>query len=78
MLHTKKYLNGESGPENRPSVTTFGEGTPGEVFMFPSWLEHAVSQNLTDNPRISISCNFLIGTMEEKEKARVALNKNSF
>ena len=78
MLHTKKYLNGESGPENRPSVTTFGEGTPGEVFMFPSWLEHAVSQNLTDNPRISISCNFLIGTMAEKEKARVALNKNSW
>ena len=33
---------------------------PGEVFMFPSWLEHAVSQNLTDNPRISISCNFVL------------------
>ena len=34
---------------------------PGEVIFFPSWLEHAVAKNSTDNPRISISCNFLIG-----------------
>ena len=33
---------------------------PGEVIFFPSWLEHAVAKNSTDNPRISISCNFLI------------------
>ena len=33
---------------------------PGEVIFFPSWLEHAVHKNSTDNPRISISCNFLI------------------
>ena len=31
---------------------------PGQALFFPSWLEHGVSQNLTDNPRISISCNF--------------------
>ena len=37
---------------------------PGEVIFFPSWLEHGVSKNSTDNPRISISCNFLLG--EEK------------
>ena len=34
---------------------------PGEVMFFPSWLEHAVAKNSTDNPRISISCNFLVG-----------------
>jgi len=34
---------------------------PGEVIFFPSWLEHGVNKNSTDNPRISISCNFLIG-----------------
>ena len=34
---------------------------PGEVIFFPSWLEHAVAKNSTDNPRISISCNFLVG-----------------
>jgi|TARA_R110002167_G_C12461539_1_gene632786 uncharacterized protein (TIGR02466 family) len=33
---------------------------PGEVIFFPSWLEHAVSVNSTNNPRISIACNFLI------------------
>jgi len=33
---------------------------PGQVLFFPSWLEHGVKQNLTDNPRISISCNFTI------------------
>ena len=32
----------------------------GQALFFPSWLEHAVSQNLTDNPRISISCNFIV------------------
>ena len=34
---------------------------PGEVIFFPSWLEHGVAKNSTDNPRISISCNFLLG-----------------
>ena len=34
---------------------------PGQALFFPSWLEHGVKQNLTDNPRISISCNFLVG-----------------
>ena len=34
---------------------------PGEVIFFASWLEHAVAKNSTDNPRISISCNFLVG-----------------
>ena len=34
---------------------------PGEVIFFHSWLEHAVAKNSTDNPRISISCNFLVG-----------------
>ena len=32
----------------------------GQALFFPSWLEHAVAQNLTDNPRISISCNFIV------------------
>ena len=31
---------------------------PGQALFFPSWLDHGVYQNSTDNPRISISCNF--------------------
>ena len=34
---------------------------PGHVIFFPSWLEHGVTKNSTDNPRISIAANFLIG-----------------
>ena len=33
---------------------------PGDAIFFPSWLEHSVANNLTDNPRISISCNFVL------------------
>ena len=33
---------------------------PGEVLFFPAWLEHAVSNNLNKNPRISISANFTV------------------
>ena len=33
---------------------------PGQVLFFPSWLEHGVPKNSTDNPRISISCNFVL------------------
>ena len=46
-----KYFN-TLGPE---------KNMPGEVLFFPSWLEHGVSKNSTDNPRISISSNFLLG-----------------
>jgi uncharacterized protein (TIGR02466 family) len=56
MMHDKKYLNKEG--VSLFSSGIFFDGSPGEVFIFPSWLEHAVSQNTTDNPRISISCNF--------------------
>jgi uncharacterized protein (TIGR02466 family) len=31
----------------------------GLVLAFPSSMEHSVSQNLTDNTRISISCNYI-------------------
>ena len=30
----------------------------GKVFLFPSWLEHSVAQNLSDRERISMSFNF--------------------
>ena len=33
----------------------------GEAILFPSWLEHGVGLNTSDNARISIACNFLIG-----------------
>ena len=33
---------------------------PGDALFFPSWLEHGVAINSTDNPRISISCNFQV------------------
>ena len=33
----------------------------GEAILFPSWLEHGVVPNTSDNARMSIACNFLIG-----------------
>jgi len=30
-----------------------------QTLFFPSWLKHGVPKNLTDSPRISISCNFV-------------------
>jgi uncharacterized protein (TIGR02466 family) len=33
----------------------------GLVLAFPSTMDHSVSQNLTDNTRISISCNYMFG-----------------
>ena len=38
-----------------------GENEPGDAWFFPSWLEHGVTNNTTNHPRISISCNFIIG-----------------
>ena len=32
----------------------------GVAILFPSWLEHGVVTNMTDDIRISIACNFLI------------------
>ena len=50
-LYLKNKYFQQLGPE---------KSMPGEVIFFPSWLEHAVAKNSTDNPRISISCNFLM------------------
>ena len=36
------------------------KSVPGQALFFPAWLQHAVHHNLTDNPRISISCNFVL------------------
>ena len=36
------------------------KNVPGDALFFPSWLEHSVANNLTDHPRISISCNFVL------------------
>ena len=33
----------------------------GEAILIPSWLEHGVGPNTSDNARMSIACNFLIG-----------------
>ena len=38
-----------------------GENEPGDAWFFPSWLEHGVTNNSTNHPRISISCNFIVG-----------------
>jgi len=42
--------------ENGPTTHDF---TPskGEIIIFPSWLDHDVEPNLTDEPRISIAMN---------------------
>ncbi len=50
LNENNKYYN-NIGPE---------KNQPGDVLFFPSWLEHAVANNSTDSPRISISCNFQV------------------
>jgi len=32
--------------------------TTGDILIFPSWLDHGVKANMTDNPRINIAFNF--------------------
>ena len=51
LLNEKHKYYGNIGPE---------QGMPGDAFFFPSWLEHGVFANSTDNPRISISCNYSV------------------
>ena len=48
-------IGGEMNPK---SMLGLEKCESGQVLFFPSWLEHAVLQNPTDNPRISISSNF--------------------
>ena len=36
------------------------EFEPGEMIIFPSWLEHGVSMNKTDDIRVSLACNFRV------------------
>jgi uncharacterized protein (TIGR02466 family) len=38
----------------------------GKLFLFPSWLEHSVAQNLSDRERISMSFNF---EMQQKSQS---------
>ena len=46
------------GMWNISGTTTYQPRT-GLVLAFPSTMDHSVSQNLTDNTRISISCNYM-------------------
>ena len=59
-LQKNKYCN-IVGPEKCES---------GQALFFPSWLEHAVAKNSTDNPRISISCNFILRKLDGKNISR--------
>lgn len=45
---------------SRPENTFYASVPPesGKLFMFPSWLEHGVDQNMNDIERISMSFNF--------------------
>ena len=41
--------------------------TPNSLFIFPSWLEHRVGDNLKNDTRISVSFNSFLRTVNEKE-----------
>ena len=41
--------------------------TPNSLFIFPSWLEHRVGDNLKNDTRISVSFNSFLRTFSEKE-----------
>ena len=36
--------------------------------LFPSWLEHSVSQSKSDEPRISMSFNYLSNTVRPDDR----------
>ena len=40
--------------------------TNGTLLMFPSYLEHSVDANVSDEPRISISFNVMFSAFTEK------------
>ena len=47
--------------KDNPIVLTGPEkNKAGDTLFFPSWLQHGVRPNLTEEPRISISCNWWI------------------
>ncbi len=54
-----------SRPENTFNASVAPEA--GKLLMFPSWLEHGVPQNTTDEERISMSFNF---EMRPKERGQ--------
>ena len=39
-------------------AVTAGEIETGDLLLFPSWLDHGVKANMTDNARINIAFNF--------------------
>jgi len=62
----------------RPPVTDLaGENTdqvvvrvrPGSLLLFPSWLEHSVDRNDSDEPRISVSFNLMFARYAEAMSA---------
>ena len=48
-------------PDEEPHRETYVI-TPkaGDLIIFPSWLEHSVSANKTDNPRITVASNIVV------------------
>ena len=47
--------------ENAGNMISPKSNNVGDAMFFPSWLQHGVRPNLTEEPRVSISCNFFIG-----------------
>ena len=56
-------------PENKHLTTRF-HITPmvGQYFLFPTWLEHFVTRNYSEDQRISISFNLKESEIEERSK----------
>lgn len=46
------FMNGDAAP------SVVYKPRNGLILVFPSWMQHSVSQNLTDNTRISIAFNY--------------------
>jgi uncharacterized protein (TIGR02466 family) len=57
-LFTRQDLIKQYNPQN--SLRWSVPNTVGQLFIFPSWIEHGVSQNLSKEDRISIAFNIRI------------------
>jgi uncharacterized protein (TIGR02466 family) len=57
MHPPKAELSTWAGAESHETISY--KPRTGLILAFPSSMEHSVSQNLTDNTRISISCNYI-------------------
>ena len=65
MTHEHHLLKNSDDPKTKESITV--PAVEGEFIIFPSYLEHYVEPNMSDEPRISISGNIVLDQHSDTE-----------